>query len=109
MDREELDCQLSLMKNAIMALQEHVAQPEFRTRDLTLLKYSFTQKQILELEDYFMQITIEKSRISKEDFRKKLAEIKGLPHLTKEVAEDVLLSYKADDLHTKVINNILKK
>lgn len=108
MDREELDCQLSLMKNAIMALQEHLA-PEFRSRDLVLLKYSFTQKQVLELDDYFMQITMEKSKVSKEEFREKLAEIRGLPHLTKEVAEDVLLSYKADDLHTKVVNNILKK
>lgn len=108
MDREELDCQLSLMKNTIMALQEHLA-PEFRSRDFVLLKYSFTQKQVLELDDYFMQITMEKSKVSKEDFRKKLAEIRGLPHLTKEVAEDVLLSYKADDLHTKVVNNILKK
>ncbi|MEK5299320.1 MULTISPECIES: hypothetical protein [Bacillus] len=108
MNREELDCQLSLMKNAIMALHEHLA-PEFRSRDLVLLKYSFTQKQVLELDDYFMQITMEKSKVSKEDFRKKLAEIRGLPHLTKEVAEDVLLSYKADDLHTKVVNNILKK
>ncbi|WP_053215885.1 hypothetical protein [Bacillus altitudinis] len=108
MDKEELYCQLMHMKNAIVALHDHLA-PEFRTRDLTLLKYSFTQKQILELEDYFMQITMEKSKVSKEDFRKKLAEIKGLPHLTKEVAEEVLLSYKSDGLHTKVINNILKK
>lgn len=108
MDKEELYCQLMHMKNAIVALHDHLA-PEFRTRDLALLKYSFTEKQISELDDYFMKITIEKSKVSKEDFRKKLAEIKGLPHLTKEVAEDVLLSYKADDLHTKVINNILKK
>lgn len=108
MNREELDFQLSLMKNTIMALQEHLA-PEFRSRDLVLLKYSFTQKQVLDLDDYFMKITMEKSKVSTEDFRKKLAEIRGLPHLTKEVAEDVLLSYKADDLHTKVVNNILKK
>lgn len=108
MDREELYCQLSLMKNTIMALQEHLA-PEFRSRDFVLLKYSFTQKQASELDDYFMQITIEKSKVSKEDFRKKLAEIKGLPHLTKEVAEEVLLSYKSDGLHTKIVNNILKK
>jgi len=43
-----------------------------------------------------------------EDFREKLAEIKGIPHFTNEATEEILLGYKSDGIHVKIINNALK-
>ncbi|MDQ0163182.1 hypothetical protein [Aeribacillus alveayuensis] len=107
MNNEELETQLMLLKNAVVSLHEHLA-PEFKTRDLVLLKYGFTEKEISELDRYFMEIFMNKLKPTKKEFRKKLAEIKGVPELTAEVVKDVLEGYKADGLHTNTINKILK-
>ncbi|WP_114150685.1 hypothetical protein ACCO40_06600 [Bacillus spizizenii] len=107
MKHEELETQLMLMRNAVVSLHDHLA-PDFRTRDLALLKHGFTEKEISDLDAYFAEIMIKKLKPSKDDFSKKLAEIKGIPSLTDQVLEDVLLGYKADEIHTKIIENVLK-
>lgn len=107
MSNEELATQLMLLKNAIVSLHEHLA-PELKTRDLVLLKYGFIEKEISELDRYFMEIFMNKLNPTKKEFQKKLAEIKGIPELTAEVVKDVLEGYKADDLHTNTINKILR-
>ncbi|KXZ16576.1 hypothetical protein AXI59_01400 [Bacillus nakamurai] len=107
MKHEELEMQLMLMRNAIVSLHDHLA-PDFRTRDLALLKHGFTEQEISDLDGFFAEIMIKKLKPSKDDFRKKLAEIKGIPSLTDQVLEDILLGYKADDLHTKIIEKVLK-
>lgn len=107
MKQEELETQLMLMRNAIVSLHDHLA-PDFRTRDLALLKHGFTEKEISDLDAYFAEIMIKKLKPSRDDFRKKLAEIKGIPSLTDQVLEDVLLGYKADEIHTNIIENVLK-
>ena len=43
-----------------------------------------------------------------EDFREKLAEIKGIPLFTNEATEEILLGCKSDGIHAKIINNALK-
>ncbi|MGZ0084502.1 hypothetical protein ACWNXI_02575 [Caldibacillus thermoamylovorans] len=108
MNYEELVSRLVHMKNAIISLHEYLA-PELKTRDLAILKYGFTEKQISELDNYFKEIVFNNVRPSKEDFRKKLAEIKNLPDLTDEVLEDVLLGYKSDGMYVNIIDEILKK
>ncbi|MGR3205402.1 hypothetical protein ACSYGW_03225 [Bacillus glycinifermentans] len=51
---------------------------------------------------------MKKLNLSKEDFREKLGEIKGIPHFTNEATEEILLGYKSDGIHAKIINNALK-
>lgn len=43
-----------------------------------------------------------------EDFREKLADIKGIPHFTNEATEEILAGYKSDGIHAKIINSALK-
>ena len=45
---------------------------------------------------------------SVENFREKLAEIKGIPHFTNEATEEILAGYKSDGIHAKIINSALK-
>lgn len=45
---------------------------------------------------------------SVENFREKLAEIKGIPHFTNEATEEILAGYKSDRIHAKIINSALK-
>ncbi|MBZ5216171.1 hypothetical protein HU186_17720 [Bacillus paralicheniformis] len=43
-----------------------------------------------------------------EDFREKLADIKGIPHFTNEATEEILAGNKSDGIHAKIINSALK-
>ncbi|MEC1359254.1 hypothetical protein P9D53_13295 [Bacillus haynesii] len=107
MNNEEIATQLMLMRNAITSLHEHLA-PDFKTRDLVLLKHGFTEEQISQFDKYLLDVAMNKSKPSKEDFRAKLAEIKGIPHFTNEATEEILSGYKSDGIHAKIINNALK-
>ncbi|MEC0486412.1 hypothetical protein [Bacillus glycinifermentans] len=52
MNNEEIATQLMLMRNSITSLHEHLA-PDFKTRDLVLLKHGFTEEQISKFYNFF--------------------------------------------------------
>lgn len=70
---------------------------------MVLQKNKFQNSTIFSLD-----VAMKKLNLSKEDFREKLGEIKGIPHFTNEATEEILLGYKSDGIHAKIINNALK-
>ncbi|ATH94455.1 hypothetical protein ACH95_06690 [Bacillus glycinifermentans] len=70
---------------------------------MVLQKNKFQNSTIFSLD-----VAMKKLNLSKEDFREKLAEIKGIPHFTNEATEEIFLGYKSDGIHAKIINNALK-
>ncbi|MEL1268977.1 hypothetical protein AABB96_13765, partial [Staphylococcus aureus] len=55
MNNEELEMRLLLMKQSIEQLQEELA-PNLKTRDLVLLRYMYSYKEINMLDSYLSQL-----------------------------------------------------
>lgn len=64
MNNEELETRLLLMKQSIEQLQEKLA-PNLKTRDLMLLRYMYSYKEINMLDSYLFQLATNKEQITK--------------------------------------------
>lgn len=66
MNNEELEMRLLLMKQSIEQLQEELA-PNLKTRDLVLLRYMYSYKEINMLDSYLFQLATNKEQITKKN------------------------------------------
>lgn len=63
MNNEELETRLLLMKQSIEQLQEELA-PNLKTRDLMLLRYMYSYKEINMLDSYLFQLATNKEQVT---------------------------------------------
>lgn len=68
MNNEELEMRLLLMKQSIEQLQEELA-PNLKTRDLVLLRYMYSYKEINMLDSYLFQLATNKEQITKKNLK----------------------------------------
>ncbi|CAC6717613.1 hypothetical protein EU84_13400 [Staphylococcus aureus] len=68
MNNEELEMRLLLMKQSIEQLQEELA-PNLKTRDLVLLRYMYSYKEINMLDSYLFQLATNKEQITKNNLK----------------------------------------
>ena len=80
MNNEELETRLLLMKQSIEQLQEKLA-PNLKTRDLMLLRYMYSYKEINMLNSYLFQLATNKEQITKKQFKTKLENIREVPEI----------------------------
>ncbi|HDB3052667.1 TPA: hypothetical protein O6L13_002244 [Staphylococcus aureus] len=107
MNNEELEMRLLLMKQSIEQLQEELA-PNLKTRDLVLLRYMYSYKEINMLDSYLFQLATNKGQITKKQFKTKLENIREVPEIPIRQVNDILEGYKNSELYVEVINSILK-
>ncbi|MFP4877523.1 hypothetical protein ACLFLH_00870 [Mammaliicoccus sciuri] len=106
MNNEELESRLLLIKQSIDALQEHLA-PDLKTKDLVLLRYGYNVDEIKELNNYLFKLTTENEKVTKNEFKKKLCEIRNLPEIPIGQVNDILEGYNNSNLHVDVIKYVL--
>ncbi len=66
------------MKQSIEQLQEELA-PNLKTRDLVLLRYMYSYKEIKCQDSYLFQLATNKEQITKKQFKTKLENIREVP------------------------------
>ncbi|PZJ24824.1 hypothetical protein C7Q23_15345 [Staphylococcus aureus] len=106
MNNEELEMRLLLMKQSIEQLQEELA-PNLKTRDLVLLRYMYSYKEINMLDSYLFQLATNKEQITKKQFKTKLENIREVPEIPIRQVNDILEGYKNSELYVELINSIL--
>lgn len=107
MNNEELESRLLLIKQSIDVLQEELA-PNLKTRDLVLLRYGYHVDEIKKLDNYLFNLMMNKSDLTKKDFKEKLCQIREVPELPNRQVDDILEGYKNSGLYIELIDNILK-
>lgn len=106
-NNEELESRLLLIKQSIDVLQEELA-PNLKTRDLVLLRYGYHVDEIKKLDNYLFNLMMDKSDLTKKDFKEKLCQIREVPELPNKQVNDILEGYKNSGLYIELIDNILK-
>lgn len=106
MNNEELEMRLLLMKQSIEQLQEELA-PNLKTRDLVLLRYMYSYKEINMLDSYLFQLATNKEQITKNNLNK-IGNIREVPEIPIRQVNDILEGYKNSELYVELINSILK-
>lgn len=107
MNNEELESRLLLIKQSIDVLQEELA-PNLKTRDLVLLRYGYHVDEIKKLDNYLFNLMMNKSDLTKKEFKEKLCQIREVPELPNRQVDDILEGYKNSGLYIELIDNILK-
>ncbi|MGV3244961.1 hypothetical protein [Staphylococcus sp. 11262D007BW] len=106
MNNEELESKLLLIKQSIDVLQEELA-PNLKTKDLVLLRYCYSVKEIKKLNDYLLDLTVNENKVTKKEFKKVLCGIREVPEIPNKQVYDILEGYRNSNLHVNVINYIL--
>lgn len=107
MNNEELESRLLLIKQSIDVLQEELA-PNLKTKDLVLLRYGYSVDEISKLNNYFFKLTTENEKVTKNHFKVKLCEIRGVPEIPVQQVNDILEGYRNSNLHVDVVKYILE-
>ncbi|HDG5366023.1 TPA: hypothetical protein PF056_002674 [Staphylococcus aureus] len=106
MNNEELESRLLLIKQSIDVLQEKLA-PNLKTKDLVLLRYGYNVEEIKKLNDYLFRLTTENEKVTKNEFKLKLCEIRNLPKIPMGQVNDILEGYRNSNLYVDVVKYIL--
>lgn len=108
MNNEELESKLLLIKQSIDVLQEELA-PHLKTKDLVLLRYSYSVDEIKKLNDYLFKLTMNEDKVTKKEFKESLCDIREVPEIPYRQVDDVLEGYRNSKLHVDVIDYILNE
>ncbi|MES1040375.1 hypothetical protein [Peribacillus simplex] len=105
---KELEFELFLLKHAFFKLHDSMA-PNLKSRYYELLSHGFTEQEVSELDRFFMWVYGTKNYPTKEEMRKKMADIKNMEmeELHMASVKKILLAYQADGVFP-VIDIILE-